>query len=175
MLPAPARRCCRRGVAAFSAPFLGSRKLCNHPRRRPMQKYRACLRVIIGASRLVRYPPSIELRHQIGWVGVLALEPVAPPCFQSGTRGNNMTRTPATKRGSSHDCVFWGLCILGLCILGVVYSGGCDRQKVQRRRCTDATMSAPGALARHFRGDVSANHMPATALRKHSPPNTMAF
>jgi len=35
-------------------------------------------------------------------------------------------------------------------------------------------MSAPGALARRFRGDASANYMPATSLRKHSTPNTTA-
>ena len=35
-------------------------------------------------------------------------------------------------------------------------------------------MSAPGALARRFWGDTSANQMPAKSLRKHSPPNTMA-
>jgi len=55
-----------------------------------------------------------------------------------------------------------------LCILGV------DRLKFRDAECTDATMLAPGALARHFWGDMSVNHMPAMASRKHSLPNTMA-
>ena len=35
-------------------------------------------------------------------------------------------------------------------------------------------MSAPGALAPRFWGNVSANHMFVTSLRGHSPPNQMA-
>ena len=36
-------------------------------------------------------------------------------------------------------------------------------------------MSAPGGLARRLWDHASANHMPATSMRRHSPPNNMAL
>ena len=39
---------------------------------------------------------------------------------------------------------------------------------------TTSPMSAPGGLARRLWGTASANEMPATSPRDHSPPNTMA-
>jgi hypothetical protein len=44
----------------------------------------------------------------------------------------------------------------------------------QTQNAPTSPMSAPGALARRFWGDASTNKMPATQLRKHPSPNTMA-
>ena len=60
-----------------------------------------------------------------------------------------------------------------LCIMGVYTSMG-DWKFVDAECAPTPPMSAPAALARRFWGDASANHMPATSLRRHSPPNTMA-
>ena len=58
------------------------------------------------------------------------------------------------------------------CFLGVIMS--MTHWKFIDAECADTPMSAPGAIARRLWGDASVTHMPATSLRKHSPPDTTA-